>query len=78
MDSPRTERERIEADAAYWNELADLLGWRLHGFTFRDHASFQTRGMSLASINGIERDDILRVARLQSTDPSLSADQEER
>ena len=32
----------IEADKNYWEELADVLGWKLHGFTDRNTACFYT------------------------------------
>lgn len=58
-DTTTRARALIEADAAWWNELGSALGWTLHGFTFREHASFIVpHQQSLASISGGEASDI--------------------
>lgn len=50
------------ADLAYWNELADALGWQVLGFTYRADATFSagddTANMTII-IDGWARDDIL-------------------
>lgn len=38
----RREREQIEADAAWWNQLGDAFGWKLQGFSWRHQATFLT------------------------------------
>src|SRR5688500_6939820 len=35
-------REQIESDARFWNVLADLMGWRLQGFSWRHTATYLT------------------------------------
>ena len=71
---PRTaEQRQIEADAAYWNELAARLGWRLHGFTFREHANFDTGHPYLAGLSGHERDDILAAIEAEAAPPPAEA-----
>ena len=58
----------IEADKNYWEELADVLGWKLHGFTDRNTAGFYTgrNGVYIGStltLTGSERDTILSAIR---------------
>ena len=58
----------IEADKNYWEELADVLGWKLHGFTDRNTACFYTgrNGVYIGStltLTGSERDTILSAIR---------------
>lgn len=51
------------ADKAYWTELADKLGWRLLGWTYRKHATFATDEDSYQHVLQItlrQRDDIAR------------------
>ena len=38
----KKELAEIKADHAYWDELGNVLGWRLHGFTGRNSGSFYT------------------------------------
>jgi hypothetical protein len=55
----------LEEDLAYWNELANLLGWKVYGFTYKSSASFDTGGMyhSTVQLTGYQRDDIVRAIR---------------
>ena len=51
MSSRRlTKRElaELEAERAYWQELADLVGWRLHGWS----------GFSASFFTGEERENV--------------------
>jgi hypothetical protein len=59
------EVKQIEEDLAYWQELADLLGWKVYGFTFKNTASYQT-GKDLwntIQLTGGQRDDIVKAIR---------------
>lgn len=51
----------LEGDLRYWTVLANYLGWRVLGFTYRYSASFITgeEGGQLAVLNGKQRDDIV-------------------
>lgn len=58
------EMEQMLLDKAYWQELADALGWKLIGFTYRWHATYVnniTQGSDeSAHLSGKQRDDIMR------------------
>lgn len=56
----KSEREQVLADAAYWHELADVLGWRLVGFTYRFGATFSAQDGTV-NLTGPQRDAIMRV-----------------
>jgi hypothetical protein len=67
MERPKgyTKREiaEIESDGNYWHEFCDAVGWKLVGFTYRDHAGINT-GSQMPyrggfSITGKERYDIM-------------------
>lgn len=51
------------ADRRYWNKLAKALGWRLYGWTYRNHASFITSPPGIhyqfIEVTGSQRDAIL-------------------
>lgn len=55
----------IEEDFAYWQELADLLGWKVIGFTFKVSALYETgkEYNNTISLWGKQRDDIVRAIR---------------
>lgn len=63
MDEQYT-AEQLAADKVYWQELADALGWKLLGFTYRWHGTFKnniTHGSDEAChLSGKQRDDIIR------------------
>ena len=61
-------KKQVIADSEYWHRFGSAFGWRLHGFTFRSHASFFTNERSdrLLEITGTERDTIL--AKLEGSD----------
>lgn len=52
------ERKQIEANLAYWQVLADLVGWRVLGFTGDEGATFLSVDASI-HIPGWARDDIV-------------------
>lgn len=56
--------EQVEADKAYWLELASALGWKLIGFTYRWHGTYvnviTTGSEEVCHLSGKQRDDILR------------------
>lgn len=58
MEYTKKEIEQIKADASYWRTLGLLTGWTLLGFTFRNSATYATRGQSL-TLTGSQRDDIV-------------------
>ena len=47
--------------------LANLLGWQLHGFTFRNHASYITSKVmgqwNILPLSGSQRDDIVKAIK---------------
>jgi hypothetical protein len=60
------ERDRLEADLAYWQELADAIdGWSLMGFTWRQSATYVTPGQrhtkhtDVLNLTWVQRDGIL-------------------
>jgi hypothetical protein len=54
-----SEVRQIQADAAYWNELGDALGWQMYGFTAQLTASYITDSISSVQLTGSQRDDIM-------------------
>ena len=55
------------ADGDYWRELADVLGWRVYGWTHRHVCTYLTSnrdgGFSLRiKVTGSQRDSIMAVA----------------
>lgn len=65
MDKTEDELKEIEDDLAYWQELADLLGWQVVGFTFKNSALFETSKVYNISLTlrGGQRDDIVRAIK---------------
>jgi hypothetical protein len=54
-----SEVRQIQADAAYWNELGDALGWKMYGFTAQLTASYITDSISSVQLTGGQRDAIM-------------------
>lgn len=57
----------LDEELVYWNELGDLVGWRVYGISYKKHASFWTnkegtRGC-LIEMTGDQRDDLVRAIR---------------
>jgi hypothetical protein len=63
----KEELAQLESDQRYWQELATLLGWQLHGFTNKSHASFITKKSMgqwvTLPLSGAQRDDIVNAIR---------------
>lgn len=57
--------EALDEALAYWNELADLVGWKLYGFTYKNSASFDTGGLyhNTIQLTANQRDDIVRAIK---------------
>jgi hypothetical protein len=51
-----TEQEDLEAELVYWRELADLVGWRVQGWSFRKTASYLTEEDQVLQLTGAQRD----------------------
>lgn len=58
MDS---ELDRIEADAAWWRSIAEVLGGQLSGFTYRRSATILFDDGSFVSLDGRTADTIARL-----------------
>jgi hypothetical protein len=62
-DDMVTAKDKVKEDMLYWQELADLVGWKLTGFSFRNTASYTTSGSNPDNrglqITGPQRDDIV-------------------
>jgi len=59
------EMKQIVEDLAYWQELTNLLGWKVIGWTFQNSALLETgTGFNnTLSLHGNQRDDIVRAIR---------------
>ena len=51
-----TEQETLAADLVYWHELAELVGWQLQGWSYRETASYVTQGDEVLQLTGPQRD----------------------
>lgn len=61
-DYTEEEIEQIKEERDWWKKLADLLGWRLYGWTFKHVATFIDKEERTVTITGQQRDDILSVS----------------
>jgi hypothetical protein len=53
--------DEINNDRQYWEVLAEYLGWRLSGYTYKQSAIFFDADNHPATLTGSQRDDIVRV-----------------
>jgi hypothetical protein len=54
----------IDAERAYWDEFANLIGWRITSWNRRSHASFVSPDQRhLQQITGVFRDAIMQAMK---------------
>jgi len=61
----------VEQNANYWREFASMFGWQLIGFTFRQHALFDTNTYQTLNLNRSQAEDIKKAIKRASYNPSL-------
>lgn len=62
-----SDEERIEADMAWWEQVAKVLGANLLGWTYRNSATFTVKGAPTFSLSGVIAENIL--ANCASVEP---------
>jgi hypothetical protein len=53
----------VRQERKYWQELADLLGWKLYGWSYKDECTYRNKRGWTVEIRGEERDDIVNAIR---------------
>jgi len=62
------EKEDFTAEVAYWEELAELVGWKVQGWSYRETASYLTEKDHVLRLTGDQRDAL--VAAIKRYPPS--------
>jgi hypothetical protein len=56
----------IKAQLAYWQELAELVGWEVMGWSFKNTASYVTGENQTLQMTGRQRDDLVAAITRQA------------
>lgn len=65
-DLTQEDIDELEAQAKWWQELGNRVGWQLMGFTFRSAATFIVAGETI-HLNGQQRDAMMAALDTQTT-----------
>jgi hypothetical protein len=67
VKASKADTKKALAERAYWQELADLLDWKIYGWSDKSNVSYFTddRLTVLIEMTSDQRDDIVRAIKLK-------------
>jgi len=54
----------VESSFKWWKELADAIGWKIQGFTYKHSCSFYDSANEVVTLSGTQGKDLRKFAKL--------------